>query len=102
MNKKLGLVGGALALICLSGASYADSVGDSSKGSIVVISKQEFSPGSGYFHEKYVYTHPDCEGNVAVDYYGSEINPNDEQLLAKEQKLCAQNRWFGDGSGSDD
>jgi len=102
MNKKLGLVGSALALVCLSGASYAQTAGDSPKGSIVVVSKQELFPGAGYFHEKYVYTHPDCEGNVSVDYYGSEIDPNDEQLLAKEQQLCAQNRWFGDGSGGSD
>jgi hypothetical protein len=100
MNKKLSLVGSALALVCLSGASYAETFGNSPKGSIVVVSKQEAFPG--YFHEKYVYSHPDCEGNIQVDYYGSEINPNDEELLAKEQQLCAENRWFGDGSGGSD
>ncbi|SRR5713226_4127140 len=101
MNKKLGLIGGALALACLSSPSYADSIGDSSTGSIVVISKQE-SGVPGYFHEKYVFSHPDCLGNVPVDYYGPEINPNDPSILANEQRLCAQNRWFGDGSGTDD
>jgi hypothetical protein len=100
MNKKLSLVGTALALVCLSGASYAETFGNFPKGSIVVVSKQEAFPG--YFHEKYVYSHPDCEGSVQVDYYGPEINPNDEELLAKEQQICAENRWFGDGSGGSD
>jgi hypothetical protein len=101
MNKKLSLIGGALALACLNGASYADSVGNSSGGSIVVMSKQE-SGVPGYFHQKYVFSHPDCLGNVPVDYYGPEINPNDTRMLAEEQRLCAHNRWFGDGGGDSD
>ena len=102
MNKKLTLIGGALALACLSGASYADSVADSSSaGSIVVMSKQETGI-EGYFHQKYVFNHPDCLGSVPVDYYGPEINPNDTHILEAEQKICAQNRWFGDGSGDSD
>src|SRR5215468_4494709 len=99
MNKKLVFVGSALALVSLSGASYAETFGNSPKGSIVVVSKQELFPGAGYFHEKYVYTHPDCEGNVPVDYYGPEIDPSDEHLLSEEQRMCGENRWFGDGSG---
>ena len=100
MNKKLSLVGGVLALTCLSGASYADSVGNSSAGTIVVISKQE-TPVPEYFHQKYVFNHPDCDGNIPVDFYGPEINPSDSQLLAAEQKMCAQSRWFSDG-GADE
>ena len=42
MNKKVSLVGSALALVCLSGASYAETFGNSPKGSIVVISKHIF------------------------------------------------------------
>jgi len=99
--KKPSLVAGALALACVSGVSYADSVKDSLQGSIVVTSKQEFGT-TGYFHEKYTYSHPDCEGDVVVDYYGPEINPHDENLLAKEQSMCAQNRWFQDGEGGDE
>jgi hypothetical protein len=101
MNKKLALIGGALALACLSSASYADSVGNSSHGTIVVISKEETGIPE-YFHQKYVFNHPDCEGSVPVDFYGPEINPNDSQVLAAEQRMCAQNRWFGDGSGGGD
>ena len=101
MNKKLALIGGALALACLSSASYADSVGNSSHGTIVVISKEETGVPE-YFHQKYVFSHPDCEGSVPVDFYGPEINPNDTQVLAAEQRMCAQNRWFGDGSGGGD
>lgn len=101
MNKKLSLIGGALALVCLSGASYADSVGNSPAGSIVMMSKQE-SEIPGYFHQKYVFSHPDCLGSVPVDYYGPEITTNDPRVLAEEQRICAQNRWFGDGAGADD
>ena len=101
MNKKLALIGGALVLACSSSASFADSAGNSSAGTIVVISKQETEIPE-YFHQKYVFNHPDCLGAVTVDYYGPEINPNDTQLIAAEQKMCAQNRWFGDGSGAGD
>jgi len=101
MNKKLALIGGALALTCLSSVSYAESVGNSSAGTIVVISKEETGV-PGYFHQKYVFSHPDCEGSVPVDFYGPEVNPNDPQIIASEQKMCAENRWFGDGSGDSD
>jgi hypothetical protein len=101
MNKKLALIGGALALACLNTVSYAESVTGSSSDTIVVISKEETGVPE-YFHQKYVFNHPDCLGAVTVDYYGPEINPKDSQLIASEQKMCAQNRWFGDGSGDSD
>jgi hypothetical protein len=100
MNKKLALIGGALVLTCLTSVSYAESDGNSS-GTIVVLSKEETEVPE-YFHQKYVFNHPDCLGAVTVDYYGPEINPNDTQLIAAEQRMCAQNRWFGDGSGAGD
>src|SRR5215467_1081973 len=101
MNKKLALLGGALALACLNTVSYADSVKSSSSDTIVVVSKEETGIPN-YFHEKFVFNHPDCMGSVTVDYYGAEINPNDSELIAKEQKICAQNRWSIDGSGAGD
>jgi hypothetical protein len=101
MNKKLAFVGGALALACLNSMSYAESVGTSASGTIVVISKEDTGVPE-YFHQKYVFNHPDCLGAVTVDYYGPEINPEDTQLKAAEQKMCAQNRWFGDGAGADE
>jgi hypothetical protein len=100
MKKTLGFIGGALALICMSAASYADSVPESHFGSIVMLSNEE-SEIPGYFHQKYVYNHPDCLGSVAVDYYGPAIDITDVNVLAKEQKMCGQNFWGRDGSGSE-
>ena len=100
MNKKLAIVG-AFALTCLGNVSYAETVGNFSSGTIVVISKEETGIPE-YFHQKYVFNHPDCLGAVTVDFYGPEVNPNDPQIIASEQKMCAQNRWFGDGSGAGD
>jgi len=100
MNKKLALIGGALALTCLSNVSHAESVGNSTAGTIVVISKEETGIPE-YFHQKYVFNHPDCLGAVTVDFYGPEINASDPQVKEAEQKMCAENRWFSDG-GADD
>src|SRR5438132_14271397 len=96
MKKTLGLIGGALTLVCVSSASYAESVPDSPKGSITVLSSEE-SEIPGYFHQKYVYNHPDCLGSVPVDYYGPAIDITDVNVLAKEQKMCGQNFWGRDG-----
>jgi len=100
MNKKLALLGGALALACLNTASYADSVKSSSSDTIVVISKEETEIPE-YFHQKYVFNHPDCLGAVTIDVYGPEINPNDPRVIETEQKMCAETRWFSDG-GADE
>lgn len=99
MKKTLSFIGGALALVYVSAASYADSVTDSSFGSIIMLSKQE-SEIPGYFHQKYVYNHPDCLGSVPVDFYGPAIDTEDVKVLAFERKMCARNFW-GDGSGSE-
>jgi len=100
MKKKLGLVGGALALVCMSAAAYADSVPDPNYGSIVMLSKEETGI-PGYYHQKYVYDHFECLGAVPVDYYGPEIDPTNVEVLKAERKMCASNFWGRDGGGSE-
>ena len=97
MKKTVSFFAGALALMSLSGAaSYADSVGDDSHGSITMISKEETGI-PGYFHQKYVFDHPDCLGSEPVDYYGPAIDPSDENVVARERQFCGQSFWGRDG-----
>jgi hypothetical protein len=97
MKKTVSFAAGALALISLSGAaSYADSFQSSPSGSITMISKEETGI-PGYFHQKYVFDHPDCLGAVPVDYYGPLVDANDPAVIARESKFCAQSFWGRDG-----
>jgi hypothetical protein len=99
MRKTLSLIGGALAVAYLSGPLYADSVQDSSHGTIVMLSKEETGI-PGYYHQKYVFEHPDCLGRIPVDFYGAAIDTTDVNLLASERRMCSKSTW-GDGAGSE-
>ncbi len=99
MRKTLSLFAGALALAYLSAPLYADSVQDSLHGNIVMLSKEETGI-PGYYHQKYVFEHPDCFGRIPVDFYGAAIDTTDVNVLENERRMCSKSTW-GDGSGSE-
>ena len=88
--------------MCMSAAAYADSVSvtDPTYGSIVMLSKEETGI-PGYYHQKYVYDHPECLGAVPVDYYGPAIDPTNVEVLKFERRMCASSFWGRDGAGSE-
>jgi hypothetical protein len=63
------------------------NVADIPEDSIVVLSKEETGV-PGYVHEKYAYL---CFGELRlVDYYGSAIDPNDQNVLRFERQMCSR------------
>jgi hypothetical protein len=106
MKKMVGFI--VLAFLAVPLASLAQSpsspeksienisVTDIPDDSIVVLSKEE-TDTPGYVHEKYAFN---CLGELKlVDYYGSPIDPKDQDVLQFEHIMCARqqnNDYEGD------
>ena len=58
--------------------------------SIVVLSQDETGV-PGYVHEKYAFY---CLGELRlVDYYGSPLNPKDQDVLEFERTMCSRQKF---------
>jgi hypothetical protein len=68
------------------------------EGSIVVLSQEE-TDLPGYVHQKYAFY---CLGELRlVDYYGSAIDPKDQDVLRFESTMCSRQK-MNDYDGSND